>query len=92
MPTVTKVRKERSPSGTHDHIEGVCTSGGTHYTRAQVIAGIDRGENWHTDAAGRTARIRKVGQCPYSGCPLSPYITTAPDHTVSNNLENLPPC
>lgn len=92
MPTVTKVRKERSSSGTHDHIEGVCTSGGTHYIRGQVIAALDRHEDWHTEASGRTAKIRKIDQCTHPGCSLTPYITTAPDHTATNNLDNLPPC
>lgn len=92
MTTVTKVRKDRSPSGTHDHIEGVCTSTGVHYSRAQVVAGLDRGEDWHTSAGGSTAKIRKIAKCAHPGCSLTPYISTAPDHTASNNLDNLPIC
>ena len=92
MIVVTKVRKERSLSGTHDHIEGVCTATGDHYTRAEVVAGLDRGEDWHTSAGGATAEIRKIETCPHPGCLLTPYITTEPDHTTSNNLDNLPIC
>jgi hypothetical protein len=89
---VTRSRKELSSDGTHHHIAGVCTADGAYYTRAQVIAGIDRGESWVTSAGGSTARIKKIAYCPHSGCYMSPYITTAPDHTTANNLDNLPAC
>ena len=92
MPTITKVRKEQSASRTHQHIEGVCTTAGVHYTRAQVVAGLRRGEDWHTSAGGRTAKIREIKGCTQPGCSLTPYITTAPDHTATNNLDNLPAC
>jgi hypothetical protein len=94
MPVVTKVHKEASPDGTHQHIAQVCTEIGLHYTRAEVVAGLDRGETWKTWAAGATspAEIRRLKFCPESGCVTSPYITTAPDHTTANNLDNLPPC
>lgn len=92
MPTVTKVRKETSSDGTHHHIEGVCTEGGTYYTRKQVVDGIDGGQAWETSGGGKTARIKKLTYCPASGCYATPYITTAPDHTTQNNLENLPAC
>jgi len=39
--TVTKVRKELSADKSHEHIEGVCTTDGTHYTRQQVVDSID---------------------------------------------------
>jgi hypothetical protein len=92
MPTVTGARKEMSSDGTHQHIEGVCTTAGMHYTRAQVVAGIDRGEDWHTYAGGKTAKIRKLIYCSAPGCFATPYITTAPDHTSQNNLDHLAPC
>jgi len=92
MPTVTRVRKESSTDGTHKHIEGVCTADGTHYTRAQVVAGIDRGENWVTSDGKSTAKIKKDTYCPAAGCQVTPYITTKPDHTTTNNLDNLPAC
>jgi len=94
MPTATKVRKEWSQSPRlHEHIEGVCTADGTHYTRAAVVAGIRRGESWVTSGGGSTARIRELARCSAeAGCPATPYITTAPDHTTANNLENLPRC
>ena len=92
MPTVTKVRKERADDGTHEHIEGVCTRDGTHFTRGYVARRIDAGEAWYSEGGGRQARIKKINYCPRPACPASPYITTAPDHTTENNLENLPPC
>ena len=92
MPVVTKVRKEMSSDGTHQHIAGVCAQSGVYSTRAAVIAGIDSGQDWQTFGGGQYARIRKLRYCPASACLLSPYITTAPDHTTANNLDNLPPC
>lgn len=92
MPTVTKVRKETSSDGTHRHIAGVCTEGGTYYTRKEVVDGIDAGQVWVTSAGGKTARIKKLTYCPAPACYATPYITTAPDHTTQNNLENLPAC
>ncbi|HTE83895.1 MAG TPA: DUF3892 domain-containing protein [Dehalococcoidia bacterium] len=90
--TVTHTRKELSADQTHRHIEGVCTSSGLHYTRRQVVDSINLGNTWITDAAGRTAVIKPMAYCPAAGCLATPYITTAPDHSTANNLENLPPC
>ena len=92
MPTVTHVRKELSADGSHRHIEGVCTQEGTHYTRAEVVASINAGKVWRTSAGGTSAVIKPLPYCPASDCNARPYITTAPDHTTINNLENLPPC
>jgi hypothetical protein len=92
MPTVTKVRKELSADGSHQHIEGVCTTSATHYTRKEVVDGISQGQDWHTLADGETAKIKPMSYCPALACLATPYITTAPDHTTKNNLENLPEC
>jgi len=92
MPVVTKVRKERSSDGSHEHIAGVCTTDAGNFTRAQVVAGVDAGQNWRTYGGGQYATIHKVQYCKAAGCYLTPYITTAPDHTTANNLDNLPPC
>lgn len=92
MPTVTKVKKETAPDGSHRHIEGVCTTDGVHHTRAQVVASINVGNVWRTSAGGTSAVIKPLPYCPNPTCYAKPYITTAPDHTTTNNLENLPPC
>ena len=92
MMIVTRVRKELSEDGSHEHVEGVCITDGTHYTRAQVASSLAAGEDWTTSAGGSLARIRKVTHCPRPMCRVSPYLTTEPDHTKFNNLENLPPC
>lgn len=92
MPTVTRVRKEQSQDRGHEHIEGVCTADGTHSTRAHVASRIDAGELWSSQGGGQMARIRKITFCPRPACLASPHITTAPDHTTANNLENLPRC
>lgn len=92
MPTVTRVRKEFSGDRTHRHIEGVCADDGNYYTRAQVVAGVLRGEDWHTFANGQRAPIRMVRWCPAPGCIASPYITTRRDSSADDNLENLPAC
>ena len=55
-----------------------------------MVSGIDRGESWQTYGGGTYARIKKIPSCPRGDA--APYITTAPDHSVANNLDNLPPC
>ncbi len=92
MPTVTQVRKETSSDGTHRHIVGVCTANDRFYTRKQVVDGIESGEDWLTSGGGKTAKIKKLTYCPAADCYATPYITTAPDHTTQNNLDNLPEC
>ena len=92
MPTVTKVRKEAGADGRHMHIEGVCTVEGIHYNRAQVVASINAGNVWRTSSGSSSAVIRPINFCPASGCLASPYITTRPDNSRDDNLENLPPC
>lgn len=92
MPTVTKVRKEQSADRSHEHIEGVCTVDGVHHTRAAVVASIGAGQVWVTSAGGSTATIKPMRFCPAPACLATPYITTAPDHTTLNNLENLSRC
>ncbi|HEY5342662.1 MAG TPA: DUF3892 domain-containing protein [Solirubrobacteraceae bacterium] len=90
--TVTEVRKELSDDGTHKHIEGVCTSDGTHYTRKEVVDSIEAGNTWKTKAAGYEATIKKISYCPQTGCLASPYIETKRDSTKKDNLENLDLC
>jgi len=90
--TVTKVRKERSDDATHEHIEGVCTSDGTHYTRAEVVNSINAGNTWKTSVDGYAATIEAVAYCPKSNCYAKPYIRTNPDSTKKDNLENLDRC
>jgi hypothetical protein len=87
---VTKVRKELSSNGAHKHIEGVCTSDGTHYTRKKVVDSINEGNYWKTEAGGYGETIKTIGSCPK--CSASPYIKTNPDSTGLDNLENLPSC
>ena len=88
--TVIQVRKQRASDGSHRHIEGVITSEGAHYTRAEVVASIDDGHTWQTSADGHTATIRKLPYCIGSNCLASPYIATNPTSTALDNLENLP--
>lgn len=89
---VTKVRKELSSDGTHRHIEGVCTEGGTHYTRQEVVDSINAGNTWKTKANGYEAIITTITYCPKANCLAKPYIRTNPDSTQADNLENLPEC
>ena len=94
MPTVTRVRWQRAHDPQpHEHIAGVCTANGRYYTRGQVVDGINRGESWVTAGGGPTALIRELTHCTVvHGCLATPYITTAPNDTDANNLDNLPPC
>lgn len=72
---------------------GVCTADGTYHLRNEVAVAIEGGEEWWTDGGdGLRARIRKAPYCPYSDCLTFPYLTTAPDHSRANDLENLPRC
>jgi hypothetical protein len=88
--TVTRVRKELSPDGTHRHLEGVITNTNTHWTRGQVVASINAGNTWRTSAGGHSATITTVPYCPRGTCLASPYIKTNPNSTQLDNLENLP--
>ncbi|HEU5001165.1 MAG TPA: DUF3892 domain-containing protein [Actinomycetota bacterium] len=91
---VTKVRKEWALSGTdrHRHIEGVCTSDGTHYTRKEVVNSINAGNTWKTQADGYEAVIKTMTYCPHARCLATPYIKTNPDSTKKDNLDNLDEC
>jgi hypothetical protein len=89
---VTRVRKETSEDGTHEHIEGVCIDAGTHYTRREVVDSINAGNTWKTRANGYEAIIEPMSYCPRAGCLATPYIRTNPDSTKKDNLENLDRC
>ncbi|WP_437775941.1 DUF3892 domain-containing protein [Sorangium sp. So ce1097] len=91
---VTKVRKQAVASkdgAYHEHIVGVVTNLDIFYTNKEVSDSIDAGHDWYTavDKEPR-AKIKKLRFCSGSGCLHSPYLTTNPDHTTRNNLENLP--
>jgi hypothetical protein len=91
--TVTRVRKEWSDRPyRHEHVEGVCAIDGTHYTRKEVVDSMAAANVWETFGGATRARIKPMASCPVRGCPATPYITTTPDHTVANNLDNLPSC
>lgn len=93
MLIVTRTRKEMAPDGRHQHIKAVCLQDGSSYTRAQVVASLKAGQQWSTCGYdGSRAAIKLVAYCPVGACMETPYITTAPDHTTINNLDNLPPC
>ena len=84
--------QEQSPDGSHRHIEGVCTEGGTHYTRKQVVDSINAGNTWKTRADGYEAIIKPIARCRKLNCSATPYIETNPDSTRKDNLENLDLC
>ena len=88
--TVTKVRMEQSADGSHEHIQGVCTDTGVHYTRKEVVDSISNGNIWKTSADGYVATIEPIRACPK--CSATPYIKTNPDSTKKDNLDNLDRC
>lgn len=93
MPTITRVRKDPASNGTHRHIVGVCSTANVFYTNRQVVDSINSGEFWQTQASdGSYARIKPLMYCPATSCLHKPYITTSPDDSTANNLENLPSC
>lgn len=86
--TINAVRKEPAAVPVaHQHIAAVRLTNGSTLTRAQVIAHINAGDTFTTvgDPQGRVY----VHACPY--CHSGDYITTHPDGTTTNNLDNLPP-
>lgn len=89
MPKVVQVHMVSSDDHGHEHIEGVCDST-TYYTRLRVVQGIRSGERWYTDVGGKEADIHIVDRCRH--CTLTPYISTDPDWSKANNLDNLPRC
>ena len=91
MPIVTRVRRVRAPAGGHDHVAGVCTPEGVYFSRYDLLAAIDAGEEWWTERDGVRARIRTTPTCPFPGCATR-YMTTDPDEGPSNALEELPDC
>ena len=92
MPVVIGTRREMSTDRTHRHIIGVCLADGAYCVRAEVIAGLDRGESWTTRMGASTAHIRRIAFCPRTNCYLGPYLTSAPTPTAPNRLDDLPPC
>lgn len=94
MTIVVSVHKVTTGDGTHEHIAEVRSKAGAAYSVVDVVRGLGAGESWKTEgpdsADAVLARIQKLAYCPASGCSLSPYITTAPNHTKNNDLDNLP--
>lgn len=72
----------------HEHIVGVITEAQVFCANRTIVAAVERGEEWYTLEADRKARIRPLTTCPL--CAYAPYVTTEPEHTTKNNIENLP--
>jgi hypothetical protein len=89
---VAWVRKETSADGTHEHIEGVCTGAGVHYTRSEVVESIRAGNVWKTLAGGREALIEPVAKCPIPTCDAAPYIRANAGSIDRDDLEGLDCC
>jgi hypothetical protein len=90
MTTYTVTKVSRVQANGHKHLSGVYTDSGVHYTRQEVVDSLALGNTWETSAGGFSAKIKKVTYCPYGSCMTTPYITTNPDSTKLDNLENLP--
>lgn len=90
--SVNKVRKQWAADKSHQHIIGVVTVANIFYTNKEVTDSLAAGNEWFTDVSGvPRAKIHKVSYCAATSCLHAPYLTTAPDSTTANNLENLPP-
>lgn len=79
---VTKVRMEPSEDGTHEHVAGLCTSGGRYDTRGQVYDSIEQGDVWKTLADGREATIQPIVYCTHPA-GASPPPTSRPTRTAA---------
>lgn len=85
--TINAVRKEPVAAPvSHQHIASVRLTDGSTLTRAQVIQKINGGDTFTT--SGYPAGRVYVHNCPR--CGTGDYITTHPDATTTNNLDNLP--
>lgn len=85
--TINAVRKEPAAAPiVHQHIAAIRTTTGQTMSRAEVIRKISLRDTFTTVGNPR-GRIY-VHPCPY--CHSGDYITTHPDHTTTNNLDNLP--
>lgn len=84
--TINAVRKEPAAVPVvHQHISAVRLNSGQSLTRAQVIACIRAGDTFAT--VGNPPGRVYAHACPY--CRTGGYITTHPDDTATNDLDNL---
>jgi len=91
LRTVTRVRRERSLSGSHEHIEGVWTTEDEYFSRGQIIRSLDAGETWYAHEGRFLATIGLVTYCPWPGCSLKPYVSALDrGRRRDNALEMLP--
>jgi hypothetical protein len=87
MHQIVRVRKVSSfAGGYHEHIGAVQLSTGQVLSVNDVIAAIRNGTGFYTMAGGSQARV----YVPHCHRCRTPYITTSPDGTTANNLDNLP--
>ena len=73
-----------SAGGRHEHIVGVCTAYNTYYPRADVVAGIQRGKDWHTKGSdGSNAKIKHPTRTRYLASMRgnSSHLRPGPDTT-----------
>jgi len=91
---VTKVRKEAMPlDPKHEHIVGVQTDDGAYHPLPEVVASIERGDEWRTAAAGEPeAAISVEPYCTKPWCLRAPYLASEPGESVASDLEKLPRC
>lgn len=87
MHQITRVHMVASSTGGyHEHIGAVELSTGQRLSREAVITEIRRGVVFYTMVNGQQARV----YAPNCHRCRAPYITTSPDGTTANNLDNLP--
>ncbi len=74
--TVTQVRMESSDQGgQHEHIEGVCLDGGTHYICRDLVDSLRTGNTWRTLAMASTPIS---GRSPTASVPATWRRLTSP--------------
>lgn len=88
--TVTAIRREPAPDGSHRHIAGLITTQGTYWPRAQVVSSITHGDVWRTGTGRVSATVCLASRCPRGTCNGHAYVMTNPYSTQLDNLENLP--
>jgi hypothetical protein len=89
---VTRVRKERPAlNPDHEHLVGVLTGDGAYHTVQEVVASIERGDQWFTSLPGeQDAAILVEDSCRHGWCMHRPYLSSAGNDTLATDLEKMP--
>ena len=78
MELIRVLDYEPSRSGTHEHIAGCWTEGGTYHPRAALVGDLEAGGLWAIGLGETVRSLIVVGHCPWPGCRAAPYLALGP--------------